>query len=114
MSELEERYAVELVGAHPAGHDLEHARHDAKVDAAIAARVDQLEDLVLGQLGLGDENQVDLFFVDDLAQRGAVAEDPRPADGLTLLETVAHQPNDLVAVVGEHPDALQDEVGRDS
>src|SRR5438309_5630888 len=79
MSELEERYAVELVGAHPAGHDLEHARHDAKVDAGIAARVDQLEDLGLGQLGLGDESQVGLLSVDGHVQWGQAAVARAPA-----------------------------------
>src|SRR4030088_1432357 len=98
MTELQQRYAVELVPGHAACHDLEHAGHDSKVGTPFAARIHQRQDLVLAHVGGCDKDKVDVASADYLAKFICLAEDVDATECVAWFQVIRNYTDDLVPV----------------
>ena len=76
-AQLEQRHGLAGDEVRAVDEDLHRRRRDPHAHAAPVALVDELDRLLLGERGVGDDHLVDLLALDDLAQ---VAELPERLD----------------------------------
>ena len=69
VADVEQRDALDVVHQRPRAHDLEEARHDVDLDAAVGAGAHDAQEVVVAGAREGDDHAVDALLGDD-ARRG--------------------------------------------
>ena len=65
VADVEQRDALDVVDQRPRAHDLEQARHDVDLDAAVGAGAHDAQEVVVAGAREGDDHAVDLLPGDD-------------------------------------------------
>ncbi len=68
MADVEQRDALDVVDQRARAHDLEQARHDVDLDAAVGAGAHDAQEVVVAGAREGDDDAVDLLPGDDRVQ----------------------------------------------
>ena len=99
-----DRHALDVLDRRVRGEQLVVRRHDRHVDVGPAHGAQQAERLVVGRLGVGDHDPVDLLLVDDARQLG---DGTQPA---LARRPVVDEADELEPVLGVRLDLALDQV----